>query len=131
MASVFARVTYDYKGRYLLNAIMRRDGSSRFAKGHRWGFFPSFSAGYDIARTPYFQQLALPVSQLKVRVSYGRLGNQNGAGLYDYIAQMPLDAQGTNAWLAVARYLVFYSFQRNDSQDSENDQSVHYLGEGG
>ena len=99
MASVFARVTYDYKGRYLLNAIMRRDGSSRFAKGHRWGFFPSFSAGYDIARTPYFQQLALPVSQLKVRVSYGRLGNQNGAGLYDYIAQMPLDAQGTNAWL--------------------------------
>ena len=97
--SWFGRINYAFDNRYLFEMNMRYDGSSRFAKGHRWGFFPSFSAGYDIARTPYFQQLALPVSQLKVRVSYGRLGNQNGAGLYDYIAQMPLDAQGTNAWL--------------------------------
>ncbi len=46
MASVFARVTYDYKGRYLLNAIMRRDGSSRFAKENKWGNFPSVSVGW-------------------------------------------------------------------------------------
>ena len=95
----YTRLNWNYNNIYFLEFSGRYDGSSRFAKGHRWGFFPSFSAGYDIARTPYFQQLALPVSQLKVRVSYGRLGNQNGAGLYDYIAQMPLDAQGTNAWL--------------------------------
>ena len=99
MASVFARVTYDYLGKYLFTANMRRDGSSRFAPGHRWGFFPSFSAGYDIARTDYFQKLELPFSQLKVRVSYGRLGNQNGAGYYDYIGVMPLVAADPNAWL--------------------------------
>lgn len=95
----YARLNWNYNNIYFLEFSGRYDGSSRFAAGHRWGFFPSFSAGYDIARTPYFQTMALPVSQLKVRVSYGRLGNQNGAGLYDYIAQMPLDAQGTNAWL--------------------------------
>ena len=87
----YARLNWNYNNIYFLEFSGRYDGSSRFAAGHRWGFFPSFSAGYDIARTPYFQKMALPVSQLKVRVSYGRLGNQNGAGLYDYIAQMPLD----------------------------------------
>lgn len=62
-------------------------------------FFHSFSAGYDISRTPYFTKLNLPVSQLKVRVSYGRLGNQNGAGLYDYLGVMTLDPNNVNAWL--------------------------------
>ena len=72
---------------------------SRFAPGNRWGFFPSFSAGYDVARTNYFTKLKLPISQLKVRVSYGRLGNQNGAGLYDYLGVMSLDPNNVNAWL--------------------------------
>ena len=63
------------------------------------GIFPFILSGYDIARTDYFQRLKLPVSQLKVRVSYGRLGNQNGAGLYDYLATMSLDALGSNGWL--------------------------------
>lgn len=96
---VYTRLNWNYNNTYFLELGGRYDGSSRFAAGNRWGFFPSFSAGYDISRTSYFKRLNLPVSQLKVRVSYGRLGNQNGAGYYDYIAQMPLDAQGTNAWL--------------------------------
>lgn len=95
----YARLNWNYQNIYFLEFSGRYDGSSRFASGNRWGFFPSFSAGYDIARTEYFQRLNLPMSQFKVRLSYGRLGNQNGAGLYDYIAQMPLDPQGTNAWL--------------------------------
>lgn len=95
----YARLNWNYNNVYFFELSGRYDGSSRFAAGNRWGFFPSFSAGYDIARTLYFQKLNLPISQLKVRVSYGRLGNQNGAGLYDYLATMSLDAQGTNAWL--------------------------------
>ena len=90
----YARLNWNYQNVYFLEVSGRYDGSSRFAPGHRWGFFPSFSAGYDLARTDYFQKLKLPFSQLKVRVSYGRLGNQNGAGYYDYIGVMPNRMRG-------------------------------------
>lgn len=95
----YARLNWNYKNTYFLEFSGRYDGSSRFAPGNRWGFFPSFSAGYDIARADYFTQLNLPVSQFKVRVSYGRLGNQNGAGLYDYLGVMGLSVGNANAWL--------------------------------
>lgn len=95
----YTKLNWNYRNIYFLEFSGRYDGSSRFAKGHRWGLFPSFSAGYDIARTEYFTKLNLPVSQLKVRVSYGRLGNQNGAGYYDYLGVMSLDPNNVNAWL--------------------------------
>lgn len=95
----YAKLNWNYKNIYFLEFSGRYDGSSRFAPGHRWGFFPSFSAGYDVARTEYFTNLRLPVSQFKVRLSYGRLGNQNGAGLYDYLGVMNLDPNNVNAWL--------------------------------
>lgn len=96
---VYTRINWNYKNIYFAEFSGRYDGSSRFAPGNRWGLFPSFSAGYDIARTEYFSNLHLPISQLKVRVSYGRLGNQNGAGLYDYIGMMRLAPNSPNAWL--------------------------------
>lgn len=96
---MYAKLNWNYQETYFLEFSGRYDGSSRFAPGNRWGFFPSFSAGYDIARADYFKEWNLPVSQLKVRVSYGRLGNQNGAGLYDYLGFMNLAADSPNAWL--------------------------------
>ena len=99
LASFLGRIAYNYDSRYLLTVNFRADGSSRFAPGHRWGFFPSFSAGYDMARTDYFKGWNLPFSQLKLRVSYGRLGNQNGAGLYDYLGFMNLVPDSTDSWL--------------------------------
>lgn len=95
----YTRINWNYKNIYFLEVSGRYDGSSRFAPGNRWGLFPSFSAGYDIARTDYFQKLNLPISQLKVRVSYGRLGNQNGAGLYDYLSFMTLRPEYSSGWL--------------------------------
>lgn len=95
----YTRINWNYKNIYFLEVSGRYDGSSRFAPGNRWGLFPSFSAGYDIARTGYFQKLNLPISQLKVRVSYGRLGNQNGAGLYDYLSFMTLRPEYNLGWL--------------------------------
>lgn len=95
----FARVNWNWRNIYFAEISGRYDGSSRFAPGHRWGVFPSASIGYDIARTDYFKALNTPFSQLKVRLSYGRLGNQNGAGLYDYIGVMTLNAAHQNAWL--------------------------------
>ena len=96
---MYAKLNWNYQNVYFLEFSGRYDGSSRFAPGHRWGFFPSFSAGYDMARTDYFKAWNLPFSQLKVRLSYGRLGNQNGAGLYDYFGTMILSADDASAWL--------------------------------
>lgn len=95
----YARLNWNWDNVYFLEFSGRYDGSSRFAPGQRWGFFPSFSTGYDMARASFFEEFNLPISQLKVRLSYGRLGNQNGAGLYDYLGVMSLDPNNTHAWL--------------------------------
>ena len=81
---VFYRVNYDYKERYLFEASGRYDGSSRFAPGHRFGFFPSFSAGWRIDQEKFFTPARKYVSNMKLRLSYGMLGNQQ-VGYYDYI----------------------------------------------
>ncbi len=72
----FGRVNYDYKGRYLLEISGRYDGSSRFANGHRWGFFPSVSAGWRISEEPFFAPAKSVVNNLKLRASLSSLGNQ-------------------------------------------------------
>lgn len=72
----FGRINYDYKGRYLLEANGRYDGSSRFASDNRWGFFPSVSAGWNIARESFMEELSQTISLLKLRASWGRMGNQ-------------------------------------------------------
>lgn len=82
---VFYRANYDYRGRYLLEAGGRYDGSSRFKSGHRYGFFPSVSAGWRISEEAFFSPLRAAVDNLKLRVSYGELGNQQSVGYYDYI----------------------------------------------
>lgn len=80
----FARINYDYKGRYLFEVSGRYDGSSRFAKGQRWGVFPSASAGWRISEEPFFTPAKNVMNNLKLRASFGSLGNQN-VGYYDYI----------------------------------------------
>jgi TonB-linked SusC/RagA family outer membrane protein len=75
--SVFGRVNYDYKGKYLLEGDIRDDGSSRFAPGHQWGVFPGVSAGWRISEEGFFSSLLSAVSNLKLRASWGKLGNQN------------------------------------------------------
>ncbi len=80
----FYRLNYDYKGRYLLELSGRYDGSSRFPKGIRFGYFPSASAGWRIDQEPFFGNAKKVVNLLKLRASYGKLGNQN-IGYYDYV----------------------------------------------
>lgn len=79
----FGRINYNYDERYLLEISGRYDGSSRFLKGHRWGFFPSVSAGWRISEEPFFEPFKGTVNNLKLRASFGSLGNQN---VNDYIA---------------------------------------------
>ncbi|MDL2323013.1 TonB-dependent receptor [Bacteroidales bacterium OttesenSCG-928-A17] len=80
----FARVNYDYKGRYLAEVSARRDGTSRFADGHRWGTFPSGSIGWRISEESFFEPARKAVDNLKVRASFGSLGNQNISEYYTY-----------------------------------------------
>lgn len=75
LASWFGRLNYDYLGRYLFSAVVRRDGTSRFAEDNRWGNFPAFSAGWRVSEEPWFNSTS--INNLKVTGSWGRLGNQN------------------------------------------------------
>ena len=83
-AGIFYRAAYNYKGRYLFEVDGRYDGSSKFPRGDRFGFFPSFSLGYRISEEKFFEPLRNVVDNLKLRASYGTLGNQD-VGSYDYI----------------------------------------------
>lgn len=76
MVSFLGRVMYSYGNRYLFTASLRRDGSSRFAKNTRWGWFPSLSAGWNISKEAFYPENAL-VNNLKLRASYGITGNVN------------------------------------------------------
>ena len=91
----FGRFNYDYDGRYLLEVSARYDGSSRFAKANRWGFFPSVSVGWNIAREPFFEPASHIFDELKIRASWGQLGNQAGAALYTFASTMATTVQGS------------------------------------
>ncbi|WP_437920091.1 SusC/RagA family TonB-linked outer membrane protein [Sphingobacterium sp. LRF_L2] len=83
LQSYFGRLNYDYEGRYLFEANARYDGSSRFAKENRWGFFPSFSAGWRVTEEAFAKPLKAVFDDFKVRGSWGKLGN-NRIGDYTY-----------------------------------------------
>ena len=85
LMSFFGRLNYAYKSRYLFEANLRCDGSSRFASESRWGYFPSFSAGWVISRERFMGATSAWLSNLKLRASWGMLGN-NASGNYDYQA---------------------------------------------
>jgi len=83
LRSFFGRLNYNYDDRYLFEANIRNDGSSRFAKARRWGVFPSFSAGWRISQEAFMKDISF-FNDLKIRASWGSLGN-NSIGDYDYI----------------------------------------------
>lgn len=80
-SSMFGRLNYTFKDRYLAEAQFRYDGSSKFAKGHQWGIFPSASLGWRVSEEPFFKSVSALsfVNQLKLRASYGVLGDDTGA----------------------------------------------------
>lgn len=92
LMGVFGRINYDYKGKYLVEVSGRYDGSSRFPKGQRWGVFPSFSLGWRISEEKFFSPLKEWWNDVKIRFSYGSLGNQQ-VGYYDYIRTVTLGTQ--------------------------------------
>ena len=81
-AGFFGRLNYNYKDRYLAEANLRYDGTSRFLRDQRWNLFPSFSVGWNVAREAFFEDYTETMSNLKFRASWGQLGNQNTDNWY-------------------------------------------------
>ncbi len=81
LLSYFGRLNYDYKGKYMASFTMRADGSSKFAKGHQWGYFPAGSLAWVVSDENFWAGSRV-VEKLKLRISYGQTGN-NSIGLYD------------------------------------------------
>lgn len=84
MRSYFGRLNLNWDDKYLLEANFRADGSSRFAPGHRWGYFPSISAGWRISQEKFMEGTSNWLNQLKIRASYGSLGNNATTSYYMY-----------------------------------------------
>lgn len=87
LISYFGRINYSFKGRYLLGASLRRDGSSRFAPQNKWGYFPSLSAGWVVTEEP-FMRTVRSISNLKLRASFGYTGNDRFS---DYLYLRPMN----------------------------------------
>jgi TonB-linked SusC/RagA family outer membrane protein len=96
-AGFFGRLNYNYKERYLIEVNARYDGTSRFIDDKRWNLFPSLSAGWNIAKEHFWLENDF-VSMLKLRGSYGVLGNQNTSNMYPFYPQMPIGINN-GSWL--------------------------------
>ena len=92
LISFFGRVNYSYKGKYLLTASLRRDGSSRFSPNNRWGLFPAAALAWKMSDEDFIKNMKL-FSNLKLRLGFGITGQQDGIGNYDYISYYALSNQ--------------------------------------
>lgn len=108
LVSLFGRVMYSYDDRYLFSASIRRDGSSRFKKGHQFGSFPSVSVGWNINREKFFKPLENIFDQVKLRLSYGKLGNQEMDSYYPTLSVVSDGMnylQGNSIWFGKLPYV--------------------------
>ena len=85
LQSGFSRLSYGFRNKYLLDATLRYDGSSRFAPDKQWAFFPGVSVAWRLSEEPFLRRHLPSVDNLKLRASYGETGNQEGISLYDYL----------------------------------------------
>ena len=109
--SFFSRANYTFANKYVLEGTIRADGSSRFDPDHRWGWFPGVNAAWRLGDEQFMQKLGW-FDDLKVRASYGEMGNQSGIGLYDYIQLVALQSNyypfgsGTKGQMATSGNIV-------------------------
>lgn len=124
LVSFYGRFTYNYSDRYLATVTMRGDGSSRFAPGHRWGFFPSVALAWRASEESFVRENAPAISNLKLRISAGKLGNQN---IGDF-AYSPLVALGgASANYVLGNNLVTGSVQTSVSNPNLTWEKANQL----
>ena len=127
-ASFFGRLNYSYAGRYLLQATIRRDGSSKFGANSRWGTFPSVAVGWRISEEAFFPK-DIALNNLKFRASWGRLGNEVALGYYDFLSlietynnmsQGSVQGTGNNPWPGSIAPGIANSNLKWETTDSKN-----------
>lgn len=109
-ASYFGRVSYNFKEKYIINATLRKDGSSKFAAGNQWGTFPSVSAGWILSNEDFYTNLGLTkvLDYFKFRASWGQVGNQN---IDDFVFAAPIN---TSTNFSGSNPAAFYTFGTNN-----------------
>ena len=124
LLSFFGRVNYDYKHKYSLGVTLRADGSSKFARGHRWGFFPSAAASWTISNEPWMDASHSWLDQLKLRYSFGTAGNNNipsGQLMKEY-------ASSTTSWLSMTSNIFTAGKILNNPELTWETTYTHNLG---
>lgn len=127
-ASFFGRINYNYDNRYLIQATMRYDGSSKFGSDNRWGSFPSIALGWRISEEAFFPK-DIFINNLKFRASWGRLGNENALGYYDFQALISsynsyyggyVQGTGNSPWTGSAAWLMENRGLKWETTDTKN-----------
>src|SRR5690606_22168144 len=108
----FMRLSYNFNEKYLLEMNGRYDGSSRFQRGRRWGFFPSASIGYNIWKEKFWEPVKDAINTLKLRASYGSLGNQNVA---NYLHEETIPVLTNLPWIMDGKRPVYTTVPSNRS----------------
>ena len=124
LLSFFGRVNYDYKHKYSVGVTLRADGSSKFARGHRWGFFPSAAASWTISNEPWMDASHSWLDQLKLRYSFGTAGNNNipsGQLMKEY-------ASSTTSWLSMTNNIFTAGKVLNNPELTWETTYTHNLG---
>ncbi len=124
LLSFFGRFNYDYKHRYSIGATMRADGSSKFARGNRWGIFPSAAVSWTITNEPWMEGSRRWLEQLKLRYSFGTAGNNNipsGQLMKQY-------ASSTTAWLSMAQNIFTAGKVMNNPDLTWETTHTHNIG---
>jgi TonB-linked SusC/RagA family outer membrane protein len=97
LASVFSKVNYSYEDKYLLETSLRMDGSSKYGPGHKFGYFPSVAVGWNVNKEDFLKDSRV-IKNLKLRASYGQLGNENIKKLYQYQSLINATNGEENVW---------------------------------
>ena len=125
LASFYGRLNYSFNSKYMLTATMRADGSSRFGKNHKWGYFPSAALGWRVSEEYFMQAAENWLDNLKLRLGYGVTGNQDGIGEYKSLALLGAGGGGyydaaTDSWKAT------YSPSQNANPDLKWESTAQY-----
>ena len=128
IVSYYARVNYNFKERYFIGATMRADGSSKFTKGHKWGYFPAGSVGWILSEEPFWHKASDVVNFFKIRASYGYTGN-NGIGLYDAYGSYSTSSlyNGSSVTIASSMQNMDLTWERTGQLDIGTD--INFFGD--
>ncbi|MGB9746598.1 MAG: SusC/RagA family TonB-linked outer membrane protein [Bacteroidales bacterium] len=120
LISFFGRINYNFSDKYILTAILRQDGSSKFGKNNKWGTFPSVSAAWRISSEPFMKGIDF-ISDLKLRASYGVTGNQDGIEPYKSLA---LYGKSDNKYYDNGQYYTAYQYSQNPNPNLKWEQTA-------